>query len=96
MFLVLHHVFGVDYNVIKINNNAHIEKIAEDVIHKTLECCGGIGEAKKHYQPFERTIASAESGFPFFAVSNLNEVVHMTKVDFGEYTSFLGCIEEVS
>ena len=78
-----------------MNNNAHIEKITEDVIHKTLESCGGIGEAKRHYQPFKGTISSAESSLPFFAVSNPNEVVGVMKVNFGEYVSFLGCIEEV-
>ena len=79
----------------KVNNNAHIKKIAEDVIHETLECCGGIGEAKRHYQPFKGTVASAESSLPFFTVGNPNEVVCVMKVDFGEYASFLGCIEEV-
>ena len=36
-----------------------------------------------------------ESGLPFFTISNTNEVVSMSEVNFGEYVGFLWGIKEV-
>ena len=44
-----------------------VKEVAKDVIHETLESGGSVGKSEGHNQPFKRTIAGTESGFPFFA-----------------------------
>jgi len=52
MFSVDLNVVGIDEDVIEIDNNA-IEHVGEDVIHKYLEHCRGVGESKGHDLPFK-------------------------------------------
>ena len=95
MSLVLGHIFGRDEDIIEVDNDTNIEEVAENVIHEVLESGVGICKSERHNEPFKRTIVSMESGLPFFTISNTNEVVSMSVVDFGKYTGFLQGIKEV-
>ena len=48
-----------------------------------LESCGSIGKSEGHNEPFKRTIAGAESGFPFITIHNTDEVIGMSEIDGG-------------
>ena len=39
MFPVVVKIIGVDQDVVQINKNTYIQKIGDDVIHKTLKSC---------------------------------------------------------
>ena len=45
--------------------------------------------------PFEGAVAGAESGFPFIALSDMDQVVRMTEVDFCIESCLLWAVEEV-
>ena len=60
-----------------------------------LESCGSIGKSKGHNEPFKRTIACLESGFPFITVHNLDEVIGMSEINGGIDTGFTHSGKEV-
>jgi hypothetical protein len=88
-------VNGVDEDVIEIHYDTNVEHVCEDGIDESLESRRSIGEAKGHNQPLVRTVARAEGGFPFIAIGDANEVVRMSKVDFGIDFGTARGIEEV-
>ena len=45
--------------------------------------------------PFEGAVAGAESGFPFIALLNMDQVVRMTEVDFRIESCLLQAVEKV-
>ena len=49
MLLVGFHVPGVNKDVIEVDDDTDVEHVGKDSIYKTLECCRGISEAKRHY-----------------------------------------------
>src|ERR1700712_2438398 len=95
MRLMMVEVNGVDEDVIEIDDDANVEHVCEDGIDESLESRRSIGEAKRHNQPLVRTVTRAEGGFPFIAIGDANEVVRMSKVDFGIDFGTARGIEEV-
>ena len=95
VLFVLGHVVRVDEDVIEVDNDTDIEKVAEDVVHETLEGCGGIGKSEGHHQPFKQAIANVEGSLPFFTFCDANKVVSVMKVDFGVGAGFPWGVEEV-
>jgi len=53
MPVMLGHVIRVDEYIIQIDHNTDIQKVRENVIHKSLEGHGSIGKTKGHYRPFK-------------------------------------------
>ena len=96
MSFVLAHIFRVNEDIVEVDDDANVEEVTENVIHEVLESSGGAHKSERHNKPFKRAIVSTESGLPFFTIGNMNEVVSMLEVDFGEYTGFLQSIKEVS
>ena len=45
--------------------------------------------------PFEGAIVGAESGFPFIALLDMDQVVHVTEVDFRIESCLSQAVEEV-
>ena len=45
--------------------------------------------------PFERAIVGAESNFPFIALVDMDQMVHVTEVDFGIESRLTWAVEEV-
>jgi len=53
MPVMLRHVIQVDKYIIQIDHNTDIQKIRENVVHKSLEGCRSIGKTKGHYRLFK-------------------------------------------
>ena len=92
---MLGHVIGVDEDVVEVYYDINIQHVAEDVIHEALKGCGSIGKSEWDDQPLKGAIASAESGFPFFAFCYADQVVGMAEVNFCENSGFSWIVEEV-
>ena len=60
-----------------------------------LESCGSIGKSEGHNEPFKRTIAGLESGFPFITVHNMDEVIGVLEINGGIDTGFTRSGKEV-
>ena len=56
---------------------------------------GHVRKSKGHDAPFERAVAGAESGFPFIALSDTDQVVRMTEVDFRIESCLSQAVEKV-
>ena len=95
MFPVVIKIIGVDPNVVQINENADIQEIGENMIHKMLKSGRGIGKSEGHNAPLKRAISSAEHGFPFVTFTDPDKMIGMLEIDFGEVTSFLQTIQEI-
>ena len=65
-------VVRVYEDVIEINDYRNVQKIGEYVVHESLKRRRCIRKSKRHDEPFERSIASSEGGFPFVAFGNAN------------------------
>ena len=72
MSLVLGHIFGVNEDIVEVDNDANVEEVTENVIHEALESGGGVRKSERHNEPFKRAIVSMESGLPFFTISDTN------------------------
>ena len=70
MSLMLGHVFGINEDVVEVDDDANVEEVTENVIHEALESGGGVRKSEGHNKPFKRAIASMESGLPFLTISN--------------------------
>ena len=68
----------------------------EDVVHEALKCCWRVGESKGHHVPLKGSVSGSEGSFPFVTFMDLNEMVGMLEINFGEYPSLLRTIKEVS
>ena len=60
-----------------------------------LKSSGCVHKSEGHDTPFEGGVAGAESGFPFIALSDTDQVVHMTGVDFRIESCLSWAVEEV-
>ena len=54
-----------------------------------------ICKSEGHDAPFERAIAGVESGFPFVTLSDTDQVVRVTEVDFCVESCLSWAVEEV-
>ena len=64
-----------DQNVVQVDDDEDVGHVAEDVVHKMLECCRGVGHSKGHYEVLKRPIARAERGLPLMPGRDPNIVV---------------------
>jgi len=53
ILVMLRHVIRVDEYIIQIDHDTDIQKIGENVIHKSLEGHRSISKTKGHYRPFK-------------------------------------------
>ena len=72
-----------------------MQEITEDVVHEMLESCGSIGKSEGHNEPFKRTVAGLESGFPFITVCNTDEVIGVSEINGGIDMGFTHSGKEV-
>ena len=66
-----------------------INHVGKRHVHGALEGSRGIGEAKRHNRPLERSIASLEGGLRFISFSDSDLMETTGKIRFGEV--FPGC-----
>ena len=78
---VLVRIFGVNKDVIEVNDNTNVQHILEDVVHKALKRSRRVCQAVVHYLEFVRTISCMKGGFPFVALGNVHEVVGPVEID---------------
>ena len=81
---------GVDEYVVEVHQYTNIKQVAEDVIHEALESGGCVGESKRHNMSFKGAIVSPESCLPFIALSDSDQMVHVSEVDFQIYLALHG------
>jgi len=53
MLVMLGHVIQVDKYIIQIDNDTDIQKVRENVVHKSLKGHGSIGKTERYYRPFK-------------------------------------------
>ncbi len=95
VFPVLRRIVGVNEDVIKVYDYGNVKHVSENVIHEVLECCGSIGESKRHDTPFKGAVAGPEGCFPFITFSYTYEMISMSKIKFGVDASRVRGVEEI-
>src|SRR5271155_5285655 len=83
MCFVLGRIVGENEDIVEVDNDINIKKVAANVVHKSLEGSRCISETKRHNKPFERTVTGVEGGFPFITFGNADQGVRMAEVESG-------------
>ena len=60
-----------------------------------LKSSGCIRKSEGHDVPLEGAVVGAEGGFPFVALSDTDQVVHVTEVDFRIESCLSWAVKEV-
>ena len=58
-------IFGIDKNIIQINNEKDIELLSQDFIDIALEASWHVGQTKRHYLILKMTVSSLKSRLLF-------------------------------
>ena len=95
VFSMLGGVVRIYKNVIQVDDNVHIQEVAENVVHVALKSSRSVGETEGHDQPFKGAITSSEGGFPFITFGDTNHVIGMADVQCCVNASFSSGGEEV-
>ena len=77
-------VFGVDKDVIEVNNDKDIEFLGQDLINVALKAGWGVGQPKRHYLVLEVAVLSPESRLPFIALFYPHPMVSTREIELGE------------
>src|SRR5271163_2004620 len=83
MCFVLGRIVGENEDILEVDNDINIKKVAENVVHKLLEGSRCISETKRHNKPFERTVTGMEGSFPLVTFGNADQVICMAEVQSG-------------
>ena len=60
-----------------------------------LKSSGCIHKSEGHDAPFEGAVVGVESGFPFVTLSDTDQVVRVTEIDFHIESRLLQAVKEV-
>src|SRR5947207_10725991 len=93
--LMLCFISRIYEDIVKVTDNAKVQKFLQDFIHHDLESRWGIGEAHRHNKVFKMSIPSLKSSFSFFSLCYANEVVASLEIDLGEYIGSLNSIPKL-
>ena len=77
-------VFGVNKDVIKVNNNKDIKFLNQDLNNIALETSRCVGQPKKYYLILEMAVLSLESRLSFIALFYPHLMVSIWEVELGE------------
>jgi hypothetical protein len=88
VFRMARGIGGVYKDVIQIDDDANVEEIGENVVHKPLKSGWRIRESHRHYLVLKGAIARPEGCLPLFSSRDTDEVVSYTEIEFCE--SFCG------
>ena len=72
-----------------------MDKIAEKLVHHSLECGRRVGKTEEHDCGFEKTGVGAECGLPFVAFTDADVVIAPTNVQLGEVTGAFELVEQL-
>ena len=85
-----------DQDVVQVDDNEDVGHVAEDVVHKVLECGRGVGHSKGHNEILEGPIARAERGLPLVSRRDPDVVVSRAEVDLREELGRPESVQEVT
>ncbi len=95
MFLI---GLGVNQNVVDVDDYPLVQHISEDIVNKCLEHGRTVGEPERHNEIFIVPRSGGKGSFSLVSLTNADEVVGTTKVQFSEISSsselFEGCRDE--
>ena len=77
-------VFGIDKDVIKVNNDKNIKFLGQDLINIALEAGRYVRQLKSYYLVLEMAVLSLESRLPFIAFFYPHPMVSTCEVKLGE------------
>ena len=77
-------VFGIDEDVIEVNNDKDIEFLGQDLVNVALETGRGVGQPKRHYLVLEVAVSSLESRLLFIALFYPYSIVSTCEVELSE------------
>ena len=77
-------VFGVDKDVIKVNNDKNMKFVGHDFVNIALETGRCIGQPKRHYSVHEVPVSSPENRLPFIALFYPHPIINTREVELGE------------
>jgi len=95
MLLMVNQIIRVNQDVVQVDNYRDVQEIEEDFIHKTLEGCWGVWQAKQHYELFKQAITSAEGCLPLVPLGNAYQMVSTLQVYFRVYLCLPRGIQKV-
>jgi hypothetical protein len=79
---VLGFVVAVDKNVVHVSDNSLIIHVAEDAIHHTHECRGGVAEPKGEDKKLEVAVTSTESSFVLVVGVDEDVIEALAEIEF--------------
>jgi len=85
----------IDQYIIKKYKDEPMEERLEDVVHKSLECCGRIRQAKGHHQELIVAPMSSERRLRDIIRMHPDLVVAAAEIDLGEVAGALELVEEL-
>ena len=65
------------------------------MVHECLEASRRVGKSYRHYQVLIKSHFSAEYGFPFLFLCNLDKVVGPLQVEFGVLLSAINAVHDL-
>ena len=89
MVLVGSKVRRVYSNVIQVHIHELVQKIPQDVIDHGLKDSRCVSQAKWHYTVLVKSTGGVEPGFPLIPLSNADQMVSITKIEFSKDFSLL-------
>ena len=45
------HIFGIDEDIIKVDDDTNVKEVTENIIHEVLEGGGGVHKYERHNEP---------------------------------------------
>ena len=89
-------VRGGNEEVVHVDDEPSLsDHVSEGVVHKLLECGGGVVKTEEHDGRFEESFVGNEGSFPLVAVLDLNIVIPPMDIKLGEVTSIFQFVYKV-
>lgn len=83
VILMFLEIVGIDEEVVEIYDDENVDEFAKHRINVSLEGGGAVGEAERHDEIFEESVACAKRGLPFVSFGNSDSMISPTKIDLG-------------
>ena len=80
MQLVFCERLGENQNIIDVHKHKLMQHVPEDIVHKALEYCGGVGETKQHDEVFEVAQGCSKSRLQLVSLNDAHQMIRIAKV----------------
>ena len=89
-------VGGGNEEVVHIDDKPSLsDHVSEQVIHESLEYCGGVAEAKEHDSGLKKSFVGDEGYLPLVTIFDLDVVVSPMNIEFSKVTSIFQLVHKV-